>query len=183
MLIKNHAAKYPVEGVDYICMTQEESVSIWGQRKRSSSIGSQSVQQEASIDNIFPTLLDYDANERITPVHVATPVLPVTPITVPGYSPQLSMGSLQRPVYNPTPLHQIAPVRSSQSDLLQMALQSTQIASSDHRNGPCRSHLTLDCKEPLASALFQSSQHQVIVILLNKAMTLLPSEDYCQTVC
>ena len=24
MLIKNHTAKYPVEGVDFICMTQEE---------------------------------------------------------------------------------------------------------------------------------------------------------------
>ena len=111
-------------------------MSIWGQRKRSSSIGSQSVQQEASTDNILPTLLDYDANERITPVHVATPVLPVTPITVPGYSPQLSMGSLQRPVYNPTPLHQLAPVRSSQSDFLQTALQSTQIASSDRSFRP-----------------------------------------------
>ena len=131
MLIRNHAAKYPVEGVDYICMTQEESVSIWGQRKRSSSIGSQSIQQEASTDNILPTLLDYYPNERITPVPVATPVLPVTPITVPGYSPQL-----QRPVYNPTPLHQIAPVRSSQSDLLQTALQTTQIASSDRSFRP-----------------------------------------------
>ena len=132
MLIKNHTAKYPVEGVDFIFMTQEESVSIWGQQKRSLSIGSQSVPQESSTDYILSTLLDNDPNERITPVPATTPVLHVNPIAMPGYSPQLSMGSLQRPVYNPTPLSQLAPVCSSQSDLSPTAIQSTQIVTSDH---------------------------------------------------
>ena len=107
-------------------------MSIWGQRKRSLSIGSQSVSQESSTDNILSTPLDYDPNERITPVPVVTPVLPVNPITVPGYSLQLYLGSLQKPIYNPTPLSQLAPVCTSQSDLIQTALQSTKIVTSDH---------------------------------------------------
>ena len=93
MLIKNHTAKYPVEGFDYICMTQDQFVRIWGQWKRPLSIGSQSVPQESSTYNILSTLLDYDPNERITPAPVATPVLPVNPITEPEYSLQLFMGS------------------------------------------------------------------------------------------
>ena len=113
-------------------MTQVESLSIWGQRKKPLSISSQSVPQESSTDNILSTLLDYDPNEKINPVPVATPVLPVNPITMPGYSQQIFMGPLQRPVYNPTPMTQLAPVRSSQSDFVQTALQSTQIVTSDH---------------------------------------------------
>ena len=77
ILIKNHTAKYPVESVDFICMTKEESVSIWGQRMRLLSIGSQSVPQESSTDNILSTLLDNDPYERITPVPATSPVLHV----------------------------------------------------------------------------------------------------------
>ena len=104
---------------------------IWGQLKRPLSIGSQSVPQEFSTDNILSALQDYDPIERISPVPVATPVLPVNPITVPGYSLQLFMLSLQRRVYNPMPMSQLASVRSSQSDLIQTVLQFTQIDTSD----------------------------------------------------
>ena len=132
MLMKSHTAKYPVEGQDIACLSPEESLAIWGQRRRHSTVD-RSMQRASSSENILSTLLgDYDPNERITPVPtpLASPLAPPSSNPVPVYSPQFTQGVFPRPVYHPTPLNQGIPGHR-QPDMLQKVLHTSQIAVPD----------------------------------------------------
>ena len=121
-----------MEGQGTACLSPQESLAILGQRRRPSTID-RSMQQASPSENILSTLLgDYDPNERITPVStpLASPLAPQSSRSVPVYLPKFTQGVFPRPVYHPTPLAQGIPGHR-QSDILQKALHTSQIAMPD----------------------------------------------------
>ena len=123
MLMRSSSPKFPVEGVDIECMTTEDSSSFWDQRRRPTSADPQG---PVAI-NILPQLLDYDPNERITPAPVPQRPKDITMRNL-TYSPEMPQGPVH--VYHPTPLSLVGPGRH-QPDLLQRAMQATQINEDD----------------------------------------------------
>ena len=132
MLMKSHTAKYPVEGQDIACLSPEESLANWGQRRRPCIID-RSTQPASPSENILSTLLgDYDPNERITsvPTPLASPLAPQSSHPVPVYSPKFTQGVFPRQVYHPTPLAHGIPGHR-QPHIVQKALHTSQIAMPD----------------------------------------------------
>ena len=116
MLMKSLNPKYLVEGVDYMRLPPTESAIIWHQRKRpvATPVAAPAPCARVSpvVENVLDSILDYDPNERITPV----PVTPTAVVTV-EYSPQMQDGQTYRgPIYVPT-ARSFAPTLTSQSQI------------------------------------------------------------------
>ncbi|MEW8546226.1 MAG: hypothetical protein AB2693_22135 [Candidatus Thiodiazotropha sp.] len=125
ILMKSVKPRFLVEGQDYQRLSQEASDGEWQRRRK--SVTTPAIPSET--ENILDSLLDYNPDERFSPLPAALPplVLPPaptrmftgpqpTPVFSP-YQPAIVRQNQQQTQYIPTPISSLAPVLSIASSL------------------------------------------------------------------